>query len=293
MGGVVAGNLVMPEHVSWTSPDGFAVSGLLFVPKTVQQGQHGCLVSIHGGPMNQSRVVWDGLVQYFVQRGWVVIQPNYRGSLGYGRAYREALFGSWGQGDLADNIGAVDYCLERGLVRANRAVAWGGSAGGYSTLVCVTGAPARFAGGVALFGLYDHYAFGLETHRYERYYVETILGPSSERYALWHERSPLNHIARVRVPLLIAQGEADQVVRREQSETLLRELDHRRLDYEYVCYPGEGHGFRKIATQIDFAQRMDRYLCQKVLRAPEPSPLGVLPYPPMPLLSSAARDDSG
>jgi dipeptidyl aminopeptidase/acylaminoacyl peptidase len=283
MGGITAGDLVMPEHVTWTSPDGFEVHGLLFVPKTVRPGQHGCLVNIHGGPMNQSRVIWDGMVQYLVQRGWVVIHSNYRGSLGFGRAYREALFGSWGEGDLADNIGAIDYAARRGFVRRDRAVAWGGSAGGYSTLVCVTAAPERFAGGVALYGLYDLYTFGLETHRYERYYVETILGPSGERYPLWHERAPINHLDQIRVPLLIAQGADDRVVWPAQSETVNRELDRLGVDYEYVCYPGEGHGFRKVASQVDFALRMDRYLCQKVLRAPEPGPLGILPYPPMPV----------
>lgn len=283
MGGIAADDLVMPEHVTWQSPDGFEVHGLLSVPKTVRPGQHGCLVSIHGGPMNQSRMVWDGLTQYLVQRGWVVIQSNYRGSLGFGRAYREALFDAWGKGDLEDNIAAIDFCAERGLVRRDRAVAWGGSAGGYSTLVCVTRAPERFAGGVALYGLYDLYSVGLETHRYERYYVESILGPSSDNYALWHERSPINHLEQIRVPLLIAQGEADKVVWQEQSETVNRELDRLRVDYEYVCYPGEGHGFQKVSTQIDFALRMDRYLCQKVLRAPEAGPLGVMPYPPMAL----------
>ncbi len=281
MGGIDPSDLVLPEHVTWPSADGFDVHGLLYTPKTVRPGQHGCLVNIHGGPMNQSRSVWNGLIQYLVQRGWVVIQSNYRGTLGYGRAYREALFGSWGKGDLEDNVGAIDYCARRGLIRTDRAVAWGGSAGGYSTLVCVTQAPDRFAGGVALFGLYDLYTFGLETHRYERYYVETILGPASENNALWNERSPINYLDRIRVPLLILQGSADRVVWPQQSETINRELDRLHVDYEYVAYPGEGHGFHQVKHNVDYALRMDRYLCQKVLRSPLVSSLGILPYPPM------------
>jgi dipeptidyl aminopeptidase/acylaminoacyl peptidase len=283
LGGIPTDELVMPEHVTWRSADGFEVHGLLYTPREVRPGQHGCLVGIHGGPMNQSRSIWNGLTQYLVQRGWVVIQSNYRGTLGYGRAYREALFGSWGKGDLEDNLGAVDYCTARGLIRSDRVVAWGGSAGGYSTLVCVTRAPERCAGGVALYGLYDLYTFGLETHRYERYYVETILGPSSENYALWHERSPINHLDRIRVPLLILQGDDDRVVWPAQSETLNRELQRLGVDYEYVEYPGEGHGFRRVASVVDHSLRIDRYLCQKVLRAPEAGPLGILPYPPRPV----------
>src|SRR5262249_15481765 len=137
LGGIDAADLAMPEHITWTSPDGFVVHGHLYAPNEVVPGQHGCLVSIHGGPMNQSRSVWDPTTQHFVQRGWVVVKSNYRGTLGYGRAYREALFGEWGEGDLADNVGAIDYCAAHGLIRPDRAVAWGGSAGGYSTLVCV------------------------------------------------------------------------------------------------------------------------------------------------------------
>ncbi len=282
MGGIESGEFVMPEHVTWRSTDGFDVNGLLYAPSEVKPGQHGCLVDIHGGPMNQSHVVWNGTVQYLVQRGWVVIQPNYRGTLGYGRTYREALFGSWGDGDLHDNLGAVDFCLERNLIRPDRVVAWGGSAGAYSTLVCLTRASDRFVAGIALFGLYDLYAFGLETHRYERYYVETILGPSADNARLWHERSPINFVDRIRAPLLLLHGDRDPAALIEQSETLARALQRRQIDYEYVRYAGEGHGFRKIATKIDALRRIDRFLTQKVLRAPEPGPLGVLPYPSMP-----------
>ena len=292
MGGVHSSDLTSAEHVSWTSSDGFEVHGLLYTPKTVIPGQHPCIVDIHGGPMNQSRAVWSALLQTQIQRGWVVIQPNYRGTLGYGRAYREALFGEWGKGDLHDNLGGVDLCAKRGLIRNDRVVAWGGSAGGYSTLVCLTGAPERFAGGVAFYGLYDLYAFGIETHRYERYYVETILGPTSDDYPLWYERSPLNYIDKVRAPLLLLHGERDPAALPAQSETLIDELKHHRVDYEYAYYHGEGHGFRKVATNVDCAARIDRFLRQKVLRAAEPGSYGVLPYPPT-LLQQPGKETSG
>jgi dipeptidyl aminopeptidase/acylaminoacyl peptidase len=281
MGGITASDLTMPEHVSWKSSDGFEAHGLLYTPASIVSGQHGCLVEIHGGPMNQSRSSWNGILQYLVQRGWVVIQPNYRGTLGYGRKYREALFGAWGDGDLKDNLGAVDFCEGRGLIRSDRAVAWGGSAGGYSTLVCLAEAPERFAAGVALFGLYDLYAFGLETHRYERFYVETILGTSSENDTLWRRRSPVNAVGRVKSPILLLHGGRDPAALPAQSETLIRELERYQIDYEYAFYPDEGHGFRRVATNVDYIQRMDRFLCQKVLRAPDPGPLGILPYPPV------------
>jgi len=287
LGGIDPSDFVHPEHVTWTSADGFEIHGLLYTPRTVVKDAHPLVVDIHGGPMNQSRPVWSPLFQMQVQRGWVVVQPNYRGTLGYGRAYREALFGTWGKGDLEDNLGAIDFCAKRGLIRTDRVVAWGGSAGGYSTLVCLTEAPDRFAGGVAFYGLYDLYTFGLETHRYERYYIETILGESSENYPLWYERSPLNFVDKIRAPLLLLHGDKDPAALPAQSETLIEELKRHRIDWEYAFYHGEGHGFRQIATNVDVAARIDRFLRQKVLRVAEPGPSGVLPYPPMPLHAPA------
>ncbi len=282
IGGIESNDLVMPETVTWTSADGFEVHGNLFVPTHVRQGGHGCLVQIHGGPINQSRVSWNAQIQYFVQRGWVVVQPNYRGSLGYGRKYREALFGAWGDGDLRDNIGGVEVCAERGLIRRDRVVAWGGSAGGYSTFVCMTQAPEVFAGGVALFGLTDIYPFGWETHRYERYYIQSIMGPSDENYANWWERSPINFVQRVRSPMLILQGDSDPVVNPSQSNAFVRELERMNRDFEYEIYEGEGHGFRKIRNIIDSTERIDRFLRHKILRDPEPRGARVMPYRPMP-----------
>ncbi len=282
MGGIEPDELATPETITWSSADGFEVHGHLYVPRTVRPGQHGCLVNIHGGPMNQSRLSWNGQIQYLVQRGWVVIQPNYRGSLGYGRAYREALFGSWGDGDLHDNLTGVDACAARGLIRRDRIVAWGGSAGGYSTFVCMTQAPETFAAGIALYGLVDIYPFGLETHRYERYYVQSIMGPSDEHYARWWERSPINYVDRVRAPMLILQGEVDPVVSHVQSDTFVSGLARRNMDFEYIVYPGEGHGFRQIRHVIDSTERIDRFLRQKVLHDPEPRGASVMPYAPMP-----------
>ncbi|MGA7672033.1 MAG: S9 family peptidase [Nitrolancea sp.] len=282
IGGIETAELVMPETVTWSSNDGFEVHGNLFVPRDVRPGQHGCLVHIHGGPINQSRMNWNAQIQYFVQRGWVVIQPNYRGSLGCGRKYREALFDAWGDGDLQDNIGAIELCADRGLTRRDRVVAWGGSAGGYSTFICMTKAPDVFAGGVALYGLTDIYPFGWETHRYERYYIQSIMGPSDENHRIWWERSPVNFVDRVRSPMLILQGDSDPVVSHAQSDTFVHELKRMNRDFEYIVYEGEGHGFRQIRNIIDSTERIDRFLRQKILRDPEPRGAKVMPYPPMP-----------
>ncbi len=175
------------------------------------------------------------------------------------------LFGNWGNGDLSDNLGAIDYCAARGLFRRDRVVAWGGSAGGNSTFVCLTKASEIFAAGIAFYGLVDIYAFGLESHRYERYYVKSIMSPGSEQYALWHQRSPINFVDQIKASLLILQGAADPVVSQTQSAIIVKELARRHLDHEYMVYPGEGHGFRQVRHVVDPAERIDRFLRQKVL----------------------------
>ena len=205
-----------------------------------------------------------------------MIQPNYRGTLGYGRAYREALFGAWGQGDLDDNLGGIDLCAKRGLIRPDRVVAWGGSAGGYSTLVCLTGAPDRFAAGVALFGLYDLYTFGLETHRYERYYVETILGPSAET-----NRSGTSGRRSTRRSGPGAGAPAPGRTRPRRDARPVGDADPgagtHRIDHYYAFYPDEGHGFRKVANNIDYAQRMIASFARKFCAHRTPVPMAPSP----------------
>ncbi|HEU5422896.1 MAG TPA: S9 family peptidase [Nitrolancea sp.] len=264
-GGILGAEPVMPEHVAWQSSDGLTVHGLLFTPREQRPGQHPLVISIHGGPVGQTLPNWQGHVQYLVDRGYVVLAPNYRGSKGYGRGFMEKLYGDWGGGDLQDNISGAKMVIERGLVDPRKVIAMGGSAGGYSTLICMTKAPDFFRAGVCRFGIGDLATFTDKTWIFERHYIAKLMGAPGANSALYYDRSPVHHVANVREPLLILQGEEDIVCHPSQMNEMVEALRAAGKDVEYHTYPGEGHGWRKVATIVDDAERIDDFLVRKVL----------------------------
>ncbi len=264
-GGVLGGNLVMPDHVSWASSDGLTVHGLLFTPHRTVPGKHPLVVSIHGGPVGQTLASWQGHIQYLVGRGYLVLAPNYRGSKGYGRSFMEKLYGDWGGGDLADNLSGARMVITQGLVNPRKVIAMGGSAGGYSTLICLTKAPDFFRAGVCRFGVADLTTFTEKTWVFERHYMAKLMGPPAENSELYFDRSPINHVDSVEEPLLILQGEEDIVCHPSQMNGMVEALRRSGKDVEYHTYPGEGHGWKLISTTIDDAKRVDDFLVRKVL----------------------------
>ena len=264
-GGILGGDLIMPEHVRWTSRDGLEIHGQLITPRETVPGDHPLVVSIHGGPVGQTMYNWMPQVQYMAQRGWIVVQPNYRGSKGYGRAFMEKLYGDWGGGDLDDYITGADMVIGQGLANPRKVVAMGGSAGGYSTLICMTKAPDFFRAGVCRFGVADLATFTDKTWIFERHYIAKLMGAPSRNSALYVDRSAIHHVANVKEPILILQGEEDIVCHPSQMNMMVEALRKAGKDVEYTTYPGEGHGWRKVSTIIDDAHRTDDFLIRKVL----------------------------
>ena len=264
-GGILGGKLVEPEQVSWTSTDGTTIHGHLYTPRERRPGQHPLVVHIHGGPVGQALPNWQGHIQYLVGRGYVVLAPNYRGSLGYGRAFMEKLYGDWGGGDLADNVTGAEFVIAQGLVDRRKVIAMGGSAGGYGTLICMTKAPDFFRAGVCRFGIAELASFTDKTWVFERHYIARLMGAPGANSALYRDRSPLTFVDDVRAPILILQGEADIVCHPSQMAMMHDALQRVGKDVEYHTYPGEGHGWRHVATHLDDAQRIDDFLTRKVL----------------------------
>jgi len=264
-GGILGGGLVMPEHVAWQSRDGLTIHSLLFTPEERQPGQHPLVVHIHGGPVGQSLMNWQGHVQYLVGRGYVVLAPNYRGSLGYGRAFMEKLYGDWGGGDLDDYVTGAEMIIGQGLVNPRKVVAMGGSAGGYSTLICITKAPGFFRAGVCRFGIAELASFTDKTWIFERHYIAKLMGAPAENSELYRDRSPITFVNDVKDPLLILQGEEDIVCHPSQMNMMVEALRKAGKDVEYHTYPGEGHGWKRISSHIDDARRTDDFLVRKVL----------------------------
>jgi dipeptidyl aminopeptidase/acylaminoacyl peptidase len=203
------------------------------------------IVESHGGPTGNATAIFSLGVQYWTSRGFAVVDVNYGGSTGYGRAYRERLNGQWGVVDLQDCVNAAHYLMEEGEADPDRLLIAGGSAGGYTTICALTFTDV-FAAGTTYFGIADLEQFGGgETHKFELKYEHTLVGPYPERADLYRARSPIHFTERLSTPMLVLQGADDRVVPPSQAELIVAALRDRGIPHAYLLYEGEGHGFRK------------------------------------------------
>lgn len=213
------------------------------------------IVTIHGGPTSVSKGTLALARQYWTSRGFALVDVNYGGSTSYGRAYRERLNGQWGVVDVADAIAAVDHLVAAGKVDPERLAIRGGSAGGYTTLAALAFHD-RFKAGANLFGVSDIAALAATSHKFERQYDVSLVGPPDE--ALYRARSPLYHLEGFTEPLITLQGSEDKIVPPAQSRAIVEALDARGVPHAYIEFEGEQHGFRK-AENIIRAQEAELY----------------------------------
>ncbi len=241
-----------PESLSVTTADG-ATAHAIFYPPThpgVSGPAHGApplLVLSHGGPTSAARPQLSLAIQYWTSRGFAVVDVNYRGSSGYGRAYRQALAGQWGVYDVDDCVAVAQHLVESGRVDPDRLAIRGGSAGGYTTL-CALAFRDRFRAGTSLYGVADLEALARDTHKFESRYLDSLVGPlpaEADRYA---ERSPIHHVDGFDCPLLVLQGLEDQIVPPAQSQMIVEAVRAKGLPVAYLAFEGEQHGFRQAAT---------------------------------------------
>jgi dipeptidyl aminopeptidase/acylaminoacyl peptidase len=206
-------------------------------------------------------------VQYFATRGFAVLQVNYRGSTGYGKAYVEALRGQWGVADVEDAVTGAQYLVDQGWADAEKLVIMGGSAGGYTVLQALVRHPGFFKAGLCLYGIANLFTLAAATHKFEARYLDGLIGPLPHAAALYRERSPLFHAAAIQDPVAVFQGEIDQVVPKDQAEAIVASLVSRGVPHEYHAYAGEGHGFRKTETIAHFYTAVEAFLRQYVVFA--------------------------
>ncbi|MFN2606328.1 MAG: prolyl oligopeptidase family serine peptidase [Acidimicrobiales bacterium] len=205
------------------------------------------VVLSHGGPTSSASPALNLAVQFWTTRGLAVVDVDYRGSSGYGRAYRKALEGAWGVVDVDDCVAAARHLVDRGLVDPSRLVIRGGSAGGYTTLRALTTTDV-FAAGASLYGVADLTALATDTHKFESRYLDRLVGPWPEAAERYREWSPINHADRLSCPVIVLQGLEDRVVPPAQAEVLVDALRAKGLPVAYVTFPGEQHGFRRAET---------------------------------------------
>ncbi|HEY6620118.1 MAG TPA: prolyl oligopeptidase family serine peptidase [Steroidobacteraceae bacterium] len=211
------------------------------------------LALVHGGPTSQASPTLHSNVQFWTSRGIAVVDVNYGGSSGYGRAYRQLLNGNWGVVDVEDVIAAVRFLVGTKRADAMRTAISGGSAGGYTVLVALSTGDV-FHAGTDRFGVSDMTALARDTHKFESRYVDSLIGPLPQAQAVYDSRSPLNHLDGFKVPVLVLQGADDPVVPPNQSQRIVDALRARHVPVAYILYQGESHGFRKPETIINSQQ---------------------------------------
>jgi len=259
--------LVEPSHVRYPGADGEDVPALLFLPYAeALRGEKipPAIINIHGGPTAQHHREWNVATQVFVNAGFVVLEPNPRGSTGYGKKWREANRGDWGGKDLEDIARGAAWLGDQKLADPARIGVYGGSYGGYLTLMSLALRPDRFAAGVSVVGVVSWKTMAETTRGDLRDYLIREFGDPAKDAELYRERSPLTHASKIRAPLLILQGENDPRVPRSEAEQVVKALRDSGKPHEYHVYPGEGHGFRVTENRIDALRRaldwFDRYL---------------------------------
>ncbi len=211
------------------------------------------VVIIHGGPTANTAAVFDPLVQFWTTRGFAVADVDYRGSSGYGRAYRRRLNGEWGVVDVEDCANVVRWLASQGRVDGTRAVIRGGSAGGFTVLAALAFTDV-FAAGASLYGVADLELLARDTHKFESRYLDGLVGPWPEAAAVYRARSPIHHVEQIVCPLVLFQGLEDAIVPPAQSQLMYDALRARGVPVAYLAFPGEQHGFRQAATLIAVAE---------------------------------------
>ena len=258
-----AGIVSVATEVSWSSALG-TVYGWYYPPAnsdvTVPGDELPPMITIsHGGPTSGSSPVYRLGIQFWTSRGVAVLDVNYGGSTGYGRRYRERLHREWGEIDVIDCANGARAMAEQGRADPARLAIQGSSAGGYTTLRALTRTADEdgtdvFTAGISHFGIGDLTALVADTHKFESRYPELLIGVWPDESDVYADRSPINHVDRLRAPILLTQGTDDKVVPSNQAETFADAARTKGLPVALIMYDGEGHGFRRAENIINSQQ---------------------------------------
>jgi dipeptidyl aminopeptidase/acylaminoacyl peptidase len=259
--------LSSPEPIEFPTENGLTAHALFYPPRNGDYAapvdeRPPLLVKSHGGPTSAVSSALNLGIQYWTSRGIAVLDVNYGGSTGYGRAYRNRLEGQWGVVDVDDCVNGARYLAERGDVDGERLAIAGGSAGGYTTLCALTFRDV-FRAGASHFGVSDLEALAKDTHKFESRYLDRLIGPYPERADLYRERSPINFTDRLSRPAIFFQGLEDKVVPPDQAERMVEALRAKGVPVAYLPFEGEQHGFRR-AENISRALDAELYFYSRI-----------------------------
>ena len=248
------GYLSVPQSIRYPSTHGRTAYAFYYPPTNAdfapQPGEQPPLMVIgHGGPTSMASSTLKLATQFWTSRGIAVLDVNYGGSTGFGRAYRDLLRGRWGVVDVEDCVAGARYLADQGLVDRERLVIRGGSAGGLTTL-CALAFHDVFKAGASYYGVSDLKGLDADSHKFESRYNEYLIAPKAQADAVYAARSPINHTDKLRRPMIFFQGLDDKVVPPPQSASMVDALRARGVPVAYLTLEGEGHGFRKADSIV-------------------------------------------
>jgi dipeptidyl aminopeptidase/acylaminoacyl peptidase len=259
----------IPQAIEFPTEHGLTAYAFYYPPKNrdfspTPGEKPPLLVKSHGGPTAATTAILNLGIQYWTSRGFAVLDVNYGGSTGYGRAYRQRLNGQWGIVDVDDCVNGARELVARGEVDGQRLAIDGGSAGGYTTLCALTFRN-LFKAGASYYGISDLKVMDEDTHKFESRYSHSLLGSFPAKEEIYHDRSPIHFIDRLSCPIILFQGLEDKIVLPNQSEMMFETLRRKGLPVAYLSFEGEQHGFRR-AENIKRALDAELYFFSRVFR---------------------------
>lgn len=241
----LSSSIPAPCQIRWKGLDGGDVFGILYLPVGSSRNHWPLLVDVHGGPTMQRSFTYAPEAGFFTSRGFAYLQVNYRGSSGFGKRYRDALQGKWGEIEVDDIYSAVAYLIEKGIADKERMAMLGNSSGGTTVLNTLRKYPGVFCCAVCSYAIADLILDAKQTHKFERFYHRYLIGDPARDAELFEERSPLFHVDEIQDPLLLFHGSDDRAVMPAQSQQLYDSLKKRNIPCSLTILDGEGHGFKK------------------------------------------------
>lgn len=251
------------KPIQYTSRDGLTINGYLTVPLGREPKSLPVVVNPHGGPWARDTWGYDPEVQFLANRGYAVLQMNFRGSTGYGRKFWEASFKQWGKKMQDDISDGVQWLIQQGVADPKRIAIYGGSYGGYATLAGVTFTPDLYAAAVDYVGPSNMFTFMKTIPPYWKPYLDefyAMVGDPVKDKELLESESPVMHVDKIKTPLLVAQGAQDPRVNKAESDQMVASLRKRGVTVEYLVKDNEGHGFHNEENKFEFYGAMEKFL---------------------------------
>ena len=258
--------------ISYNSRDGLKINGYLTLPKGYDMENAKDLpvvINPHGGPWARDEWGFNPEIQFLANRGYAVLQMNFRGSVGYGRKFWEASFKKWGREMQDDITDGTQWLIDQGIADKKRIAIYGGSYGGYATLMGLVKEPQLYAAGVDYVGVSNMFTFMKTIPPYWEPMLEMMyemVGDVEKDSAMLREVSPVFHVDKIKAPLFIAQGANDPRVNVDESDQMVKAMKEKGIEVEYLVKDNEGHGFRNEENKFDFYRAMEKFLSIQLLK---------------------------